>query len=330
VQISTRTRQDSRRILNSSTGLRDKPLDFSPGKKWAYSNTGYILLGRIIEVVSHRTYREYLQSRIFDRLGMTQTYTVANESDLHGMAVGYRHVDRKMQRAPTIHDSFGWAAGHIVSTIRDLNKWKQALRSGNVVTQAHYGLMATSVRTRESDAGYGLGLFVDQVEGETRVGHTGGTFGFTSAEKYFPKHRVQLIAFTNSGDDAPEPGEVLTQAIYDDLYPDIAAAAALPSGAVEARTLSTAKEIFASLQSGTYDYSHFSDGIGAKLKSGFAAGWMKSFSGYGSPTRFVFKGSRVSPGRRWSDYLIKFGPGCYLKFGFAVDDDGKVASLSLG
>jgi len=200
----------------------------------------------------------------------------------------------------------------------------------NVVTQAHYCLMATSVRTRESDAGYGLGLFVDQVEGETRVGHTGGTFGFTSAEKYFPKHRVQLIAFTNSGDDAPEPGEVLTQAIYDDLYPDIAAAAALPSGAVEARTLSTAKEIFASLQSGTYDYSHFSDGIGAKLKSGFAAGWMKSFSGYGSPTRFVFKGSRVSPGRRWSDYLIKFGPGCYLKFGFAVDDDGKVASLSLG
>ena len=310
--------------------IKGRPLDFAPGEKWAYSNTGYILLGRIIEVVSHQSYHDYIQAQMLDRVGMTETKTGADEAHLSGMAVGYRHVGVKMERAPTISESFGWAAGDIVSTIADLNKWNQALQSGSVVTAADYALMATSVKTRQGDAGYGLGLFVDEVEGQPRVGHTGGSFGFTTANEYFPKQRVQVIAFTNSGDRDPEPGEVLTQAIFDELFPSIAALATDPTAGVNLKALSEAKAIFASLQSGSEDYSRFNERIGGKLKGGAAAHFAEMFSTYGAATEFVFKGTRTSGDLQWSDYLIKFGPGSYLKFGLAMDREGKVAGISFG
>lgn len=80
--------------------IADKPLDFPPGSKCSYSNTGYILLGKVIEIVSGESYRDYLQRHFFDPLGMKQTFTMAEENRLSNMAIGYRHSGGKLERAP--------------------------------------------------------------------------------------------------------------------------------------------------------------------------------------------------------------------------------------
>ena len=310
--------------------IRDKPLDFAPGSRWSYSNTGYLMLGRVIEVVSQESYRHYVQTHLLDRAGMAHTYTVADEGRLPLMAMGYRHAQGKLERAPTIHDTFGGAAGSLVSTLGDLEKWNQALTGGKIVSPADYALMSTSVMTAEKgSADYGLGLFVDSVEGQPRVGHTGGSFGFTTANEYFPKQGVRIIAFTNNGDN-PEPGEMLTTAIFNELYPEIYAAMRKPAAGEDAAMTAAARTTFTQLQHGNEDPERFGAKLDAKLKAGLSERLAKQFSLYGAPTAFIFKGQRADGAVRWFDYLIQFGPGSMLKFGLGIDEAGKVASLSFG
>ncbi len=310
--------------------IQGKPLDFAPGSRWSYSNTGYVLLGRVIELLSHETYDHYVKTHLLDVAGMTHTYTVTDEAHLDPMAVGYRHANGKLERAPTIHASVGRAAGDLVSTTSDLEKWNQALTNGKIVSAADYALMSTSVMTTErGSADYGLGLFVDSVEDQPRVGHTGGSFGFTTANEYFPKQDVRIIAFTNNGDD-PEAGEMLTTAIFEDLYPEIAAAAKKPAAGEQASITSTARAVFVALQAGKDDSSQLSAKLDGKMKAGLSARLAKEFLPYGAPTGFIFKGQRTDGALKWYDYTIRFGPGSMLKYGIGVDDAGKVAALSFG
>jgi len=310
--------------------IKDKPLDFAPGSRWSYSNTGYILLGRVIEVVSHETYRHYVQHHLLDPSGMTQTFTVADESRLPKMAVGYHHKDGKIERPAPISYTFGWSAGFLVSTVDDLEKWNLALTRGKIVAPASYALMSTSVQTTQhGDAEYGFGLFVDAIDGQLRIGHTGGAFGFTSANEYFPKQDARIIAFTNNG-DTPEPGEMIATAIFENLYPEIAAAEMRPAPGEDAKTTSDAKAVFAHLQRGSEDSALFTAKLTEKMKAGLAARLATLFSPYGAPTAFIYKGERSDNGLKWSDYVIRFGPGSSLKFAIGLDETGKVASISYG
>jgi len=306
-----------------------KPLDFAPGSHWSYDNTGYILLGRIVELVSHESYRHYVQTHLLDRAGMKQTFTVADEASVPGMAVGYRHAEGRLERAPTIHDSWGWSAGNLVSTVDDLQKWNDALTGGRIVAPKSYTAMTTPVIIQQHSAEYGFGLFVDTVEEQPRIGHTGGSFGFTSANEYFPKQDVRIIAFTNNGDN-PEPGEMITTAVFNQLFPAIAAAAARPSPGEDAAVTATTRTLFAQLQGGNEDTSRLSAKLNTKMKGGLAQRLSKEFAPYGAPTAFVFKGRRTESGLHWYDYLIQFGPGAQLKFAAGLDDAGKIGGLSFG
>jgi D-alanyl-D-alanine carboxypeptidase len=309
--------------------IAGKPLDFAPGSRWAYDNTGYILLGRVIEVVSHESYDHYLHAHLLGPAGMTHTFTVADEARLPDMAVGYRRVDGKVEPAPTISASFGWSAGYLVSTLDDLERWNQALTSGRIVSPKGYALMTTTTVTPRGDEEYGFGLFVDSFEGQPRIGHTGGSFGFTTANEYFPRQDVRIIAFTNEA-DTPEPGEVLTTAVFDDLFPDIAAAATRPAPGEDTAVTARARAVFAQIQGGPEDASNFTAKLNAKLTAGLQQRLAKAWSVYGQPERFVFRGRRTASDVTWYDYLIDFGPGDLLKFGIGLDASGKVASLSFG
>ena len=309
--------------------IAGKPLDFPPGSHWSYSNTGYILAGRVIEVVSHESYRHYVQTHLLDPAGMTHTLTVAEENKLPNMAIGYDRENGQIKPARTIAASVGWAAGFLVSTVDDLEKWNTALRSGKIVTPADYALMATSVRTAQGDAGYGLGLFVDSIDEQPRVGHTGGSLGFTTANEYFPRQDMQIIAFTNFV-DSPEPGETITTAIFEDLNPDIAAAAMRPSPGEDPTVTAKTKAYFAQLQAGDRDSPYLAAKLNQKMKAGLAKRLADEFKGYGQPTAFIFKGRHTNAGKTFNDYVIRFGPGSLLKFGVALDRTGKIASISLG
>lgn len=307
--------------------IAGKPLDFPPGSHWSYSNTGYIMAGRVIEIVSHESYRQYVRTHLLDRAGMTHTFTVAEERKLPNMATGYDRENGQIKPARTIAASVGWAAGFLVSTVDDLEKWNLALRSGKIVTPADYALMSTSVKTARGNAGYGLGLFVDSIDDQPRVGHTGGSLGFTTANEYFPRQDLQIIAFTNFVDN-PEPGETITTAIFEDLNPAVAAAAMRPSPGKDPTVSAKAKAYFAQMQAGDPNSPYLTAKLNNKMKAGLAKHLAEEFKGYGQPTAFVFKGTHVDAGVTFYDYVARFGPGSMLKFGIALDKAGKIKSLS--
>lgn len=306
-----------------------KPLAFAPGSKMTYNNTGYILLGRVIEVVSHQSYRDYVRTHLLDRAHMKRTFTVADESRLADMAVGYRIDQGAVQPAAAIHDSFGWSAGNLVSTVDDLANWSIALAQGKIVNEKSYREMTTPASLSEGTSDYGLGLFVDSVRDQVRIGHTGGSFGFTTADEFFPKQKVRIIAFTNLGTN-PEPGEIITNAIFDVLFPEVAAAARKSAPGENQAITAQTQALFKELQRGDGEYSELAGKLAAKMKNGLASRLADRFSPFGPPTRFIYKGTRSEGNLRWQDYLIEFGPGSQLKFSVGLDEAAKIASISYG
>jgi D-alanyl-D-alanine carboxypeptidase len=305
-------------------------LDFAPGSRWSYSNTGYLLLGKVIEVVSGESYRAYLQHHIFDPLHMKQTYTTADEGRLANMATGYRHVNGKLERAPITDPSWANAAGLLVMTLNDLAKWDIALRSGKVVSRSSYKQMATAfMTTTNGSADYGLGLFVNSVFGQPRIGHTGGSLGFTTADEFFPRQDVRIIAFTNLHDDTPEEGETLTNILFADLFPEIAMEANKPAPGENATVTQTVREVFRELQTGD-NYERFIPHLKDKLGSGIGARYASEFRPYGPSTGEIFKGMRQDAKETWYDYVLEFGPGVFLPFSVKIGEDGAVTSFSVG
>ena len=162
---------------------KSKPLDFAPGSQAQYSNTGYVLLGRVIETVSHERYEYYVQNHLLKPAGMTHTVTTADEAHLPAMATGYIRVSDQTQRAPPWDKSALWSAGNLVTTVGDLEKWNEALAGGKIVKADDYRLMSTSVMTtQQGDSGKGLGLFAGTYEDQPRTWHPGGTNGFSAAD----------------------------------------------------------------------------------------------------------------------------------------------------
>lgn len=309
--------------------IADLPLDFPPGSRRAYSNTGYALLGKVIEVVSGERYRDYLQHHILTPLGMTHTVTLADTDRLAGMAVGYRHEQGVLQRSPYFHPDWSGPAGFLVSTLDDLARWDAALRGGKVVSPAGYAQMTTSfIATDGSSIGYGLGLFVDSVYGQARIGHTGGAQGFTTADEYFPELGLRVLAFTNLGDKKPEAGMALTNVVFAALHPDIAAAWNRPVDGEQAAITTGAMASFQQLQSGS-GYDGFSADLRDKLVAGIGAGLAESLGPYGAPTGMLFKGTRQGQKGTVYNYVAEFGPGVFVPYTVRVDADGKVAGFAL-
>jgi CubicO group peptidase (beta-lactamase class C family) len=308
--------------------IKDRLLDFQPGSRWSYSNSGYVLLGRVIEVASHESYEHYVKAHLLVPAGMGQTTTVANEARVPGMAKGYRHTDGNLELAPIIHDTVGWAAGNLVSTVADLERWNVALQGGKIIRPADYALMTTPA---PGSTDYGLGLFVDTLDDQPRIGHTGGSFGFTTSNQYFPKQGIQIIAFTNVGDN-PEPGQMLATATFEVLYPDIAAAARKPASGENPATTGAARKAFARLQGRGDDLSMFDDRLKTKMGAGLSERMARQLSPFGEPSSFIYKGRRQDKekNRVWNDYRIEFGPGSSLPFGVELDANGKVAGISIG
>jgi D-alanyl-D-alanine carboxypeptidase len=306
------------------------PLDFAPGSKWSYSNTGYLLLGKAIEAVSGESYREYLQHHIFDPLHMRDIYTMGEESRLRNVAIGYRHTDGKLERAPIIDQSWGNAAGFLVTRLSDLTKWDAALRAGKVVSMADYRQMTTPFMTTKSgSANYGLGLFVDSAYDQPRIGHTGGTNQFTTADEYFPQQDVRIIAFTNLGDETPEAGEALTNVVFADLYPDIAAEAQRSAPGENAKITQAVHDAFQELQAGK-DYARFNARLKGVLAGGTGAKFVASLRPYGELSGEIFKRVRRDVKDSWYDYVLQFGPGVFLPFSVRIGEDGAVTGFSVG
>ncbi|MGI8547001.1 MAG: serine hydrolase domain-containing protein [Gemmatimonadaceae bacterium] len=180
--------------------VNDKPFDFEPGSASRYSNTGYYMLGVIIEKVSGRSYKDYVQQEFFTPLGLTQTLYCSVEPLVEHRAQGYDTKDGKFVNADYIDMDLPFAAGSLCSTPSDLVKWSQALREGRVVSAASYRQMATPGVLnggKPFTPAYGFGLGIADLEGHRSVSHGGGINGFTASLSTYPSDSLYVVVLSN-------------------------------------------------------------------------------------------------------------------------------------
>ncbi len=175
-----------------------QPLEFQPGDSWKYSNTGFSLLGYVIENVSGKHYWDFMNERIFKPLGMTSTTDRLPGRILPNRADGYEQTNHVLiNRDYDLTDVF--SAGAIASTLGDLAKWNALLDREDVLNAATKEKMWTAAKLNDGKpTKYGFGWFLDSVEGHKNIGHGGSTSGFSASLQRFPDDKLAVIILTNT------------------------------------------------------------------------------------------------------------------------------------
>jgi CubicO group peptidase (beta-lactamase class C family) len=183
--------------------VRDKQLGFAPGTKWNYSNTGYDLLGLIIEKLSGQRYTAYIEDNFIKPLGMNDTGYDDAASILPRRASGYVRNGAVVRNAGYIDVSVLYAAGGLHSTVGDLMIWEKALYGGHVLSAASLHTMTTPFIATDMPGGdYACGLFVQKIAGHTAIGHPGFIDGFNAEIVSIPDKQMIIVVLANiSGPD---------------------------------------------------------------------------------------------------------------------------------
>jgi CubicO group peptidase (beta-lactamase class C family) len=191
-QMMTRTVRLPATLNEVIATFKEKPLEFDPGDKFTYSNSGYILLGKIIERASGHDYETFLKRNIFEPLEMNDTGYDHNGAILPRRAAGYSRTLFLLANAPYIDMSWPHAAGSLYSTIDDLAKWDQALVAGKLIGSDSYKAMYTPGK-----GNYGYGWMIRELDGHKEIGHGGGIHGFMTAIVRYPDEKVFVVVLCN-------------------------------------------------------------------------------------------------------------------------------------
>ena len=179
--------------------------DFAPGSAWRYDNTGYVLLGMVIEKASGQKYAKYLDAQFFKPLGLKQTSYCPSHTSDPAFAIGYSKGPNGTVRAQFLDLSHPFAAGALCSTVGDLATWQRALDNGKVVSPASYALMTTDDTLNSGrKVNYGFGLVPGTFNGHKTISHTGGINGFATAATYVPDDSLSIVVFTNYDAESPQ------------------------------------------------------------------------------------------------------------------------------
>ena len=172
--------------------FRDKPLDFQPGEKWSYSNSGYVLLGYLLEKLSGESYARFVEDNIFKPLCMVDSGYDSNSAVIPNRASGYTRGQNGMVNAGYIDMTIPLSAGALYSTTEDLLRWEQGLFGGKLLSPASLKKMTTPFK---NDYGFGLGIHA--VNGHEEIAHGGGIEGFNTALAYYPDDRLTVVVLGN-------------------------------------------------------------------------------------------------------------------------------------
>jgi D-alanyl-D-alanine carboxypeptidase len=176
-----------------------RPLDFDPGTQWQYSNTNFVIAGRIVEQVSGTPLIDLLKKRIFLPLGMDNVYDTDASKLPATDPTGYERHALGPQR-PSPQEGTGWmfAAGELAMPAHDLALWDISVINRSLLDAASYAQMFKPVLLKSgASSGYGLGVFLSKREGRAIIEHSGEVSGFVSENLVFPDDRAAIIVFTN-------------------------------------------------------------------------------------------------------------------------------------
>lgn len=173
--------------------------EFNPGDQWKYNNSGYYLLGYIIELVSEQSYEEFLNQYLFEPAGMKNSGIYVNKSKYDNEAIGFEASDDEVKKSIDWNMTWAGGAGNIYSTCSDLAKWNKALFSYQIVNKELLDKALTPVMLNDGNTNnYGYGISTGKYRGQTRYAHSGGLHGFLSYLCYYPELDATVAVLSNA------------------------------------------------------------------------------------------------------------------------------------
>jgi CubicO group peptidase (beta-lactamase class C family) len=189
-----------------------KPLDFDPGTRWQYSNTNYVVAGRIVERVTGGPFFAFLSKRILEPLAMTSAIDLNEHTLGPSDAAGYTRFALGPPRlAPAEGRGWLYAAGELAMTAHDLALWDISLLEHKLLKPASLELMTAPVRLRNgTPTNYALGVTVSDAHGHPKLAHGGAVSGFVSSNTVWPDQGAAVVVFANE-DGSHAPGSITDQ-----------------------------------------------------------------------------------------------------------------------
>lgn len=178
--------------------IKNEPLEFKPGEQFKYSNAGYILLGKIIEVVTEQSYKDFIENTIFKKLGMTNSYYGSMKKVIKNRISGYKATTTNFVNADYMSLTLPYSAGAILSTVEDLLIWQNALKSNNLIKPSSLKKAITpTTLNNEKKIPYGYSFRLSNIGASPVIAHTGSTKGFTSIAIFLPDEDIYIAALSN-------------------------------------------------------------------------------------------------------------------------------------
>lgn len=215
--------------------FKNEPMDFKPGERYLYNNSGYFLLGYIIEKITGESYADFIQKRIFDKLNMNTSYYGSKSRLIKNRAAGYQEREQGFVNAPYISMTIPYAAGSIMSTVEDLYKWNNAIRANVLISKESLAKAFTNYTLNNgSKIDYGYGWSHDIINDVPVIEHGGGIFGYTTHGIYVPSQNAYIILLTNNGSRSPSETAYRVAALaIGKPYPDASKAITLSKAQLE-------------------------------------------------------------------------------------------------
>lgn len=178
--------------------FKDQPVDFAPGEKWAYNNSGYVLLGAVVEVISGKAWHQAIDDLLLKPAQITSVHYQAGDRLFKGMAQGYtRNGQQEVAPAGLLSMTQPHAAGALIANTEGLWRWNQALHGGKLISAASYERMTTPEGPAKPRH-YGFGIGTGTLRGQPMLAHGGGIHGFASTLNYLPQSRTTVVILRNS------------------------------------------------------------------------------------------------------------------------------------
>jgi CubicO group peptidase (beta-lactamase class C family) len=184
--------------------FKNEPVDFAPGEKFEYNNSGYVVLGYIIELVSGETYEDFIKKNIFDKAGMTNSYYASDRKIVKNRAFGYHKKSTGYVNKTVINFSVPFSSGSLMSTLDDMLKWQNALNQNLLLSSQEEAKAFTKYKLNNGqEIEYGYGWHLKNINGIPTREHGGSIFGFKSMAVYIPSEDIYVLGFSNCDCNSP-------------------------------------------------------------------------------------------------------------------------------
>ncbi|MDQ4122263.1 MAG: beta-lactamase family protein [Acidobacteriota bacterium] len=300
------------------------PSEFKPGETWSYDNTGYYLLGIIIEKASGKEYWQFMDERIFKPLGMNSTYSTDPRPIIQNRAAGYEWKNGAFENRPFLAPFIPFSAGCILSTVEDLAKWDAALYGEKLLKKSSLEQMWAPAKTNDgamSSFDYGFGWFVETYHGRRDFHHSGGTFGFSSVIHRFVDDKLTIIILTNHADRMIDQMAIKIAGFYAPRLkrPEIKTDA-------DPNTTQKLKEVMSGLLKGKHDPVLFTPPMRIHLDTATGKSLWQWYAYQGALKSFTFSDREDNGDHSILRYRVVSGDAAYW-FSFRLMKDGRIAQI---